>query len=111
MWDRMRQIRRFEGPYMKILFGLAAAICGVSLLAVASYAETYPSRTIKIVVAYPPGGPTDTVARVTTQGLGEALGQSAIIENIAGAGGRIGARDVARATPDGYTLFVGGTHH
>jgi tripartite-type tricarboxylate transporter receptor subunit TctC len=102
--------RRLEGSDMKKLFGLAGAIVGLSLFAFASYAETYPSRTIKIVVAYPPGGPTDTVARVTTQGLGEALGQSAIIENIAGAGGRIGARDVARATPDGYTLFVGGTN-
>jgi tripartite-type tricarboxylate transporter receptor subunit TctC len=86
----------------------------LSLCVVASatfaYAENYPSRVIKIVVAYPPGGPTDTVARVTTQGLGEALGQSVIIENIAGAGGRIGARDVARAAPDGYTLFAGGTN-
>jgi tripartite-type tricarboxylate transporter receptor subunit TctC len=75
-----------------------------------AYADNYPSRVIKIVVAYPPGGPTDTVARIATQGLGEALGQSVIIENISGAGGRIGGRDVARATPDGYTLFVGGTN-
>jgi len=86
----------------------------LSVVVVASatlaYAENFPSRVIKIVVAYPPGGPTDTVARVTTQGLGEALGQSVIIENIAGAGGRIGARDVARAAPDGYTLFAGGTN-
>jgi tripartite-type tricarboxylate transporter receptor subunit TctC len=86
----------------------------LSVLAAAAatlaYADNYPSRVIKIVVAYPPGGPTDTVARVATQGLGEALGQSVIIENVAGAGGRIGARDVSRATPDGYTLLAGGTN-
>ena len=75
-----------------------------------AYAETYPSRTVKLVVAYPPGGPTDTIGRVATQGLGEALGQSVIIENVSGAGGRIGGRDVARATPDGYTLLIGGTN-
>jgi tripartite-type tricarboxylate transporter receptor subunit TctC len=86
----------------------------LSVFAVAAatlaYADNFPSRVIKIVVAYPPGGPTDTVGRVTTQGLGEALGQSVIIENIAGAGGRIGGRDVARAAPDGYTLLLGGTN-
>ena len=86
----------------------------LSVLAAASvtlaYAETFPSRTVKIIVAYPPGGPTDTIGRVATQGLGETLGQSVIIENISGAGGRVGGRDVARATPDGYTLLLGGSN-
>ena len=77
-----------------ILLSVLAAL-SVSL----AYAETYPSRTVKLIVAYPPGGPTDTIGRVTTQGLGEALGQSVIIENIAGAGGRVGGRDVRVRRP------------
>jgi tripartite-type tricarboxylate transporter receptor subunit TctC len=100
----MRKSRVLLKSWVLLLFVFAAAA------ATLAYADNYPSRVIKIVVAYPPGGPTDTVARVTTQGLGEALGQSVIIENVAGAGGRIGARDVARAAPDGYTLFAGGTN-
>jgi tripartite-type tricarboxylate transporter receptor subunit TctC len=73
-------------------------------------AQTYPDRPIKIIVAYPPGGPTDTIARVATAGLDAQLHQSIVIENIAGTGGRIGTRDVARAAPDGYTLLVGGSN-
>jgi tripartite-type tricarboxylate transporter receptor subunit TctC len=93
---------------------LAMVLLGVVAAAIAAAspapAQSYPDRPIKIVVAYPPGGPTDTIARVATQGLSERLGQSVIIENLAGAGGRIGTRAVARAAPDGYTLLVGGTN-
>ena len=74
-------------------------------------AQTYPDRAIKLVVPYPAGGPTDTVARTVTQGLSVDLGQSVIIENQAGAGGRIALKTVARAAPDGYTLLVGGTNN
>jgi tripartite-type tricarboxylate transporter receptor subunit TctC len=89
-----------------------AALClgCVAFVATPLRAQTYPERPIKIIVAYPPGGPTDTVARVATAGLDQQLHQSIIIENVAGAGGRIGTRDVARATPDGYTLLLGGTN-
>jgi tripartite-type tricarboxylate transporter receptor subunit TctC len=73
-------------------------------------AQTFPDHPIKVVVAYPPGGPTDTVARIVTQGIAQELGQGMIVENVAGAGGRIGTRDVARAAPDGYTLLLGGTN-
>jgi tripartite-type tricarboxylate transporter receptor subunit TctC len=75
-----------------------------------SCAQNFPDHPIKIVVPYPAGGPTDTVARVATQGLGEALGESVVIENVSGAGGRIGTKDVARAAPDGYTLLLGGSN-
>ena len=61
-------------------------------------------------MAYPAGGPTDTMARVATQGLGAGLGQSVVIENVAGAGGRLATKDVARAAPDGYTMLVGGSN-
>jgi tripartite-type tricarboxylate transporter receptor subunit TctC len=101
----------WEGSNVERLSSFVFAISVFTTLAVmASYAQTFPSRTIKIVVSYPPGGPTDTIGRMSTQGLGEALGQSVIIENMAGAGGRMGARDVARAAPDGYTLLLGGTN-
>jgi tripartite-type tricarboxylate transporter receptor subunit TctC len=74
------------------------------------HAQTFPDRPIKVVVAYPAGGPTDTVARLATQNIAGTLGQGMIVENVAGAGGRIGTRDVARAAPDGYTLLLGGTN-
>jgi tripartite-type tricarboxylate transporter receptor subunit TctC len=89
---------------------LALLFAVLSAAFTAAYAETFPDRPIKLIVAYPAGGPTDTVARVATQGIAEQLGQSMIIENVAGAGGRIGTRDVARAAPDGYTLLLGGTN-
>jgi tripartite-type tricarboxylate transporter receptor subunit TctC len=96
-----------SSPAVRFGFAVFAAI--MTTAAPAS-AQTFPDHVIKIVVAYPPGGPTDTIARVSTQGLGAALGQSVIIENVAGAGGRIGTRDVARAAPDGYTLLLGGSN-
>jgi tripartite-type tricarboxylate transporter receptor subunit TctC len=65
---------------------------------------------IRIVVPFPPGGPTDVAARLIAQPLGETLGQSVIVENQPGAGGRTGSRFVARGTPDGYTLLMGGTN-
>jgi tripartite-type tricarboxylate transporter receptor subunit TctC len=76
----------------------------------ASHAEGYPERTIKIVVPFPAGGPTDVAARLVAQSLSSRLGQSVIVENHAGAGGRIGAKVVATANPDGYTLLLGGTN-
>jgi tripartite-type tricarboxylate transporter receptor subunit TctC len=76
----------------------------------AGHAEGYPERTIKIVVPFPAGGPTDVAARLIAQSLSSSLGQGVIIENHAGAGGRIGAKVVATAAPDGYTLLLGGTN-
>src|SRR2546430_17718053 len=74
-----------------------------------SRAEGYPERTIKIVVPFPAGGPTDVAARLVAQSLSSRLGHNIIVENQAGAGGRIGAKAVATATSDGYTLLLGGT--
>jgi tripartite-type tricarboxylate transporter receptor subunit TctC len=75
-----------------------------------SAAQTFPDHVIKIVVPYPPGGPADVAARLVTQPMSSRLGQSVIIENQAGAGGRTGARAVAMSAPDGYTLQLGGTN-
>jgi len=69
-------------------------------------AQDYPSRTIKMVIAFPPGGPTDFVGRLLADKLKELLGQTVIIENKAGANGAIGADLVAKSAPDGYTLFL-----
>ncbi len=68
--------------------------------------QSYPDRPIRLVVAFPPGGATDTLARQITQELGEALGQSVVIENKPGAGGYIAWNHVAASDPDGYTLLM-----
>jgi tripartite-type tricarboxylate transporter receptor subunit TctC len=73
-------------------------------------AQSYPTRLIKIVVPFPAGGPTDLMGRLAAQCLSSHLGQSVIVENLAGAGGTIGSRTVARASADGYTLLLGGTN-
>ena len=88
----------------------AVACCLVGLAGQHAAAQSYPSRVIRIVVPFPPGGPTDVAARLISQPLGETLGQSVIVENQPGAGGRTGSRFVARAAPDGYTLLMGGTN-
>jgi tripartite-type tricarboxylate transporter receptor subunit TctC len=91
----------------------AAAALGVLValvLAAPAGAQNFPDHPVKIVVPYPAGGPADTVARVTTQGLGAELHGSVVIENIAGAAGRIAVKDVTRAAPDGYTLLLGSSN-
>jgi tripartite-type tricarboxylate transporter receptor subunit TctC len=91
--------------------GAALGILAVAVVPVApASAQTFPDHPVKIIVPYPAGGPADTVARVTTQGLGAELGGNVIIENLAGAGGRLATKDVTRATPDGYTLLLGSSN-
>jgi tripartite-type tricarboxylate transporter receptor subunit TctC len=92
---------------MRKVIALALALLAAGALPVS--AENYPSRTITIVVPYPAGGPTDTLARILAERLQGALGQSVIVENIGGAGGSIGVGRVAHAAPDGYTLSIGHT--
>ena len=83
---------------------LAALVAGVVPAAVA---QDFPSRPVKIVVPWPPSGNVDITARTLAPALGEALGQQVIIENRAGAGGTIGTSQVAKSSPDGYTLLLG----
>lgn len=69
-------------------------------------AQTFPSKPIKLVVPFPPGGLIDTMARLVSPRLAQELGQAVVIDNKPGAGGNLGAADVARSTPDGYTLLM-----
>lgn len=84
-------------------------LAATAILAFVAHAQPYPSKPIRLVVGFAPGGNTDTVARVVGQKLGERLGQQVIIENKAGAGGTIATGEVARAPADGYTLTMGTT--
>jgi tripartite-type tricarboxylate transporter receptor subunit TctC len=87
--------------------GRFIATTAIALLAAApAVAQDYPTHAIKMIIAFPPGGPTDFVGRLLADKLKDLLGQSVIIENKPGANGAIGAEAVAKSTPDGYTLFL-----
>ena len=92
---------------MKITL-MRAAACLALFGSALAHAQTYPTKTITMIVPFAAGGPTDTVARLVAQSMGNKLKQQIIIENVGGAGGTIGAARVAKAAPDGYTLFL---HH
>lgn len=80
---------------------------GLILLSSNAMADTYPNKPIRLIVPFPPGGPTDIVARPLAVLLGDRLKEQVVIENKGGAGGSIGADLVAKSPPDGYTLFMG----
>jgi tripartite-type tricarboxylate transporter receptor subunit TctC len=90
---------------------LAAGAAALAIVPHVAKAEAYPSRPVRAVVAFAPGGVTDTFARLMAQKLTEQLGKQVYIENIAGASGNIGTGQVAKAAPDGYTILFAFSSH
>lgn len=89
-----------------MLRGLLAGLGGLALPAAVRAQEAWPSRTLRFVVPFAPGGASDLIARLTAQHLSERLGRSVVVENRAGAASVIGTAEVARAAPDGYTMLL-----
>jgi len=94
-----------DSPMKTSLVAIAAAAIFAGMSPAA--AQSYPSRSITMVVPFAAGGPTDTIARIVAERMGKALGQPVVAENVTGAAGSIGVGKVARAAPDGYTLSIG----
>ena len=90
-----------------LLCGLAATLLLSGAPMVLAQAQPYPTRLIRFVVPYPPGGPLDAIARMLAEKMREGLGQQVIVDNRPGAGGNLGADIVAKAAPDGYTIVMG----
>jgi len=95
-----------------LALGAAFAMAPLAMTSAPALAQSYPSRSITMIVPFAAGGPTDVIARIVSDHMGRTLGQSIVVENVAGAGGTTGSLRVARATPDGYTVMMGnlGTH-
>ena len=91
---------------MSLVFRLVAWLAAAAFAAGPAHSQTFPSRSITIVVPYPAGGPTDAAARFVGQHMAATLGQNVVIENVSGGGANIGSARVARATPDGHTLLL-----
>src|SRR3569832_2294214 len=85
---------------------LAAAVVSLPALLGAVWAQSYPTRPVRVIVPYSPGGPTDVCARLIAQKLSDRLGKQFYVEDIVGAGGNIGTGQAARTAPDGYTILI-----
>ena len=93
----------------QLLACIAGAVALVAPFAI--QAQSYPTKPVRLVVPFPPGGGTDAFARPLTKVLSASMGQSFVIDNRGGAGGTLGAEVAAKSAADGYTLLVGAVHH
>ena len=98
-------------PRIALFSGLVIGALCVSAMSAAQTTNTYPNQAIRMVVPYPPGGPTDITARVVAAEMSKTIGQSVVIDNRPGASGMIGSEMVTKATPDGYTLLANASIH
>ena len=98
------KLRRRE--FLRLAAGVAAGNSGVMAGVRPVLAQSYPARSIKLLVGFPPGGQVDIIARITAQWLSQQLDQSVVVENRPGAGGSLGAEAVINAPPDGYTCSL-----
>ncbi len=92
---------------MPSLLRRSALVAGLMVLASAAFAQTFPSKPVSLIVPYPAGGLSDTIARIVERPLGKVLGQQVLVENVGGVGGAIGAQRVLAAPPDGHMLYQG----
>ena len=88
----------------------AAAVFAPTIISSGALAQAWPTRHLRIVIPFPPGGGADLIARLVAQKMGEILGQQVIVESKSGAGGNVASEHVARSDPDGYTMFLAGDH-
>ena len=95
----------------RALLANTAALAALAIAPRAASAQAFPSKPIRIIVPFPPGGPADTAVRIAQPGMEKALGQSIIVENVAGAAGGIGAARVKQSEPDGHTLLQAASPH
>src|SRR3954471_1928750 len=97
---------------IKLISLMILAMCELGGMPLVAHAQSYPARSITVVVPFPAGGPSDVVARIVTEHMGRTLRRQIVIENVGGAGGTLGSARVATAQPDGYTLLAGsmGSH-
>jgi tripartite-type tricarboxylate transporter receptor subunit TctC len=88
-----------------------AALVAALVAPVAAFAQTYPTKPVRVVIVFPPGGSNDVVGRIVFQKMSENMGQQFVIENRGGAAGSIGSEVVANSPPDGYTIMVQSATH
>src|SRR3954466_15767424 len=106
----MSGLRKRKVPGMpRITLVCLLGVCAAFHAGAPAQAQAYPTKVIKMIVPAGPGGPTDVLARLVADRMAAALGQPVIIDNRGGGGGAIGAKAVAAADPDGYTLLFGNT--